>query len=63
MLNLQDLEHGTMVLTTGIDFGTPREVCVLCFLFDFNNFEKSNPATEPHSSPQGCIVRARKGSG
>jgi len=25
--------------------------------------KKSNPAAEPHDSPQGCAVRPRKGAG
>jgi hypothetical protein len=36
------------------------------FHFDSNNshgVKKSNPAAEPHGSPQGCTVRPRKGAG
>jgi hypothetical protein len=60
-----------MVLTTGIDYrfrrweelakiSTLRRVCIL---FYCNKLSQSNPAAEPHGSPQGCTLRPRKGAG
>jgi hypothetical protein len=42
-----------------------RQKGKLLFFFIWITFtvKKSNPATEPHGSPQGCTVRPRKGAG
>jgi hypothetical protein len=46
--------------------GTIQVLSGLCFSFFIQRtcrVKKSNPAAEPHGSPQGCTVRPRKGTG
>jgi hypothetical protein len=58
-LNHPNVEHGT------IHWYRFRS-WVKCDLFCIQitpTVKKSNPAVEPHGSPQGCTVRPRKGAG
>jgi hypothetical protein len=58
-LYLPNLEHDT------IHWHVSR-IRNKCYFFSIQitpTVKKSNPATEPHCSPQGCTVRPRKGAG
>jgi hypothetical protein len=57
---IQTFQSYKAVVTTGIHSG--GECDYFCIEIT-STVKKSNPATEPHRSPQGCTVRPRKGAG
>ncbi len=57
--NLPDVEHATNHWHRFRHW----EEWVFFFIWITSTVKKSNPAAEPHGSPQGCTVRPRKGTG
>jgi hypothetical protein len=61
MVLLKTMQHGSTCF-----FYSAKELTNVPVWFSIwisSTVKKSNPAAEPHGSPQGCTVRPRKGAG